>query len=563
MTKKMKRHVPVSLVWGLGMFGALILIAIFAPIFLSEAANTLSPEPRADPSAAHWFGTDDLGRDIIARSLVATRLTLLMSLGATALSVVLGVLIGGLVWVGPRWLRETTLRIVDSTVAFPALVLALVIAAILGPAALSAVIAIGVAGIPSFARITSNMVAPVAGRDFMNTSRLLGTPPWQLFSRHLLPNIRGPLLVLIASSFALSLLEISSLSFVGLGVQSPEYDWGRLLNEGLPAIYSQPLQVLAPSFMLIFAGVAAMLTGDGLAQRFDPWGSQPAIVRSRQRKSTTTGAISSDSLVEVKGLRVTAANGTILVKGVDLDIAAGEILGLVGESGSGKSMTAMALAQLSPDSVSIEAETMRVGEIDILSSRNRSRLAREIGLVYQDPGTTFNPALRMGTQITEVARVHMGLSRRQSRQVLVEGLRDMRMRNPELVMQQRPFQLSGGMLQRAIIASSLVTQPRLIIADEPTTALDVTVQAEVLRQFKKINRDQGAAILFISHDIAVVQALCDRVFVMKEGEIVERLTGDDLAHGKVAHAYTRALLAATPKFDVSTRRQARNGDGNS
>ena len=558
MTESRKRHVPSSLVWGLGMFAVLVGIAILAPIFMSDAANTLSPESRAEPSADHWFGTDDLGRDIIARTLVATRLTMLMSLGATLLSVVLGVLIGGMVWVGPRWLRETTLRIVDSTVAFPALVLALVIAAILGPAASSAVIAIGVAGIPSFARITSNMVAPVMGRDFMSTSRLLGVPPWQLFARHLLPNIGGPLLVLIASSFALSLLEISSLSFVGLGVQSPDYDWGRLLNEGLPAIYSQPLQVLAPSFMLIFAGVAAMLTGDGLAQKFDPWGNQPAAHRAQKRTISGNGNATA-SLVEVKGLRVTAANGTELVRGVDFDIASGEILGLVGESGSGKSMTAMALAQLSPDSVTVEADSMRIGDIDVMSFRNRARLAREIGLVYQDPGTTFNPALRMGTQVTEVARVHMGLSRRKSRQVLVKGLRDMRMRNPESVMQQHPFQLSGGMLQRAIIASSLVTEPRLIIADEPTTALDVTVQADVLRQFKKINDDKGTAILFISHDIAVVQALCDRVLVMKNGEVIERLTGDELAKGKVSHQYTRELLAATPKFDVDLDRRSSKG----
>jgi ABC-type dipeptide/oligopeptide/nickel transport system ATPase component len=137
----------------------------------------------------------------------------------------------------------------------------------------------------------------------------------------------------------------------------------------------------------------------------------------------------------------------------------------------------------------------------------------------------------------------------------------MRLRNPEGVMQQHPFQLSGGMLQRAIIASSLVTEPRLIIADEPTTALDVTVQAEVLRQFKAINRQKKAAILFISHDIGVVQALCDRVLVMKQGEIVERLTGEQLAHGKVSHPYTRALLAATPTFDVAAARPSTKNGG--
>jgi ABC-type dipeptide/oligopeptide/nickel transport system ATPase component len=483
-----------------------------------------------------------------------------MCLAATGLSVVIGVLIGGLVWVGPRRLRETVLRIIDSTVAFPSLILALVIAAILGPAATSAVIAIGVAGIPSFARITSNMVAPVVGRDFMNTSRLLGVPAWQQFTRHLLPNIGGPLLVLMASSFALSLLEISSLSFVGLGVQSPDYDWGRLLNEGLPAIYSQPLQVLAPSVMLIFAGVAAMLVGDGLAQRFDPWGSQPAASRSAKRV-TTSEQDAPGALVEVRDLTITATNGAVLVKGVDLEIAPGEIVGLVGESGSGKSMTAMALAQLNPDSVTVDARIMRIGDLNVMSTRNRGRLAREIGLVYQDPGTTFNPALRMGSQLTEVARVHLGFSGRKAKHVLVEALRDMRLRNPEGVMQQHPFQLSGGMLQRAIIASSLVTEPRLIIADEPTTALDVTVQAEVLRQFKTINREKNAAILFISHDIGVVQALCDHVLVMKQGEIVERLTGEQLAHGKVSHPYTRSLLAATPTFDVAVAQPSSKNGG--
>lgn len=545
MTDRSRHRFPAPLVAGMVMLGILVLIAIFAPIFVSDAANTLTADTRAQPSAEQWLGTDDLGRDILARSLVATRLTLLMASAATAIAVVAGVLLGALVWLAPRWLRETVLRIIDSTVAFPSIILALVIAAILGPATSSAIIAIGIAGIPGFARITSNMTAAVAHKDFVGTARLLGVPGWMLFARHLLPNIGGPLLVLIASSFALSLLDISSLSFVGLGVQSPDYDWGRLLNEGLPAIYSQPMQVVAPSMMLIFAGVAAMLTGDGLAARIDPWGRQPKARRGKRRvpavASTAAGA-----LVEVRNLTVTAANGAVLVRGIDFDIAPGEILGLVGESGSGKSMTAMSLAQLHPDSVGVDVGLMRLGDLDLRSDRNRGRLAKEIGLVYQDPGSTFNPALRLGVQLTEVARVHLGMSRTQASETLVDALRRMRIREPEERMHQHPFQLSGGMLQRAIIASSLVTNPRLIIADEPTTALDVTVQAEVLRHLKRINKSEGTAILFISHDIGVVEALCDRVLVMRSGEIVERLTGAELAARDVHHPYTRALLEATP-----------------
>lgn len=550
MSEPRRRHIPASLVAGVSMLAVLVVIAVLAPLFLSDAANTLTSDTRAAPSAAHPLGTDELGRDILARTLVATRLTLLMSLGATALAVVAGVLVGGLIWVGPRRLRDAVLRVIDSTVAFPSLVLALVIAAILGAGAWSAVVAIGVAGIPSFARITSNMTAAIAHKDYVGTARLLGVPAPLLFGRHLLPNIGGPLLVLIASSFALSLLEISSLSFVGLGVQSPDYDWGRLLNEALPQIYSQPAQALGPSIMLVFAGVAAMLTGDGLASRMDPWLRRPR----RAKRAAAVPEVAStrpEALVEVRDLTVTAPSGAELVHGISFDICPGEIVGLVGESGSGKSMTAMALARLEADGVSVRAGLLRLGDLDLRSGGRRARLAREIGLVYQDPGATFNPALRMGAQLTEVARVHLGLSRADARRALVERLRSMRIRHPEERMGQHPFQLSGGMLQRAIIASSLVTDPTLIIADEPTTALDVTVQAEVLRELKRINREQSTAVLFISHDLGVVEKLCDRVLVMRQGCIVEHLTAQQLADREVTHPYTASLLAATPTLTAT------------
>jgi len=547
-----RRRIPASLIAGALMLAVLVVIAVIAPLVWGPSATTVTADTRMPPSAAHLLGTDDLGRDVLARTLVATRLTLLMAAAATAGSVILGVLIGGLIWVGRRRVRDVVLRVIDSTVAFPSLILALVIAAILGAGTVPAIVAIAIAGVPSFARITSNMTGSVATRDFVGTARLLGVPRLRLFSRHLLPNISGPLLVLIASSFALTLLDISSLSFVGLGVQSPEFDWGRLLNEGLPAVYSQPMQVVGPSVMLVFTGVAAMLTGDGLAVWLDPRSSRGP--RSTAARRTPRGAsVNPDALVEVRTLTVTAPSGKTLVDGIAFEIGRGEILGLVGESGSGKSMTAMSLARLQADGVRVDAELLRLDDLDLLSPGHRSRLAREIGLVYQDPGSTFNPALRMGAQLTEVARVHLGLSRRAARDTLRTGLGEMRIREPQTVMGQHPFQLSGGMLQRATIAGSLVTDPALLIADEPTTALDVTVQADVLRQLKRLNRDHGTAVLFISHDIGVVEALCDRVLVMRGGEIVERLTAEQLRRRDVQHPYTRALLAATPTLRTVPR----------
>ncbi|UOQ59067.1 dipeptide/oligopeptide/nickel ABC transporter permease/ATP-binding protein [Leucobacter rhizosphaerae] len=552
-TARRSRTLTPSLVVGLILGGILVLVAIIAPMVLGQAAEALGGGSRQGPSPEHLLGTDALGRDVLARSLVATRLTLLMAAGATAVSVVAGVLLGGMIWLAPRRLREVVLRIVDASVAFPALVLALVIAAILGPGSMSAVIAIGVAGIPSFARLTSNMVAGVVQRDFVTTARLLGVPGFRLFSRHLLPNISGPLLVLTTSSFALALLEIASLSFVGLGVQSPQFDFGQLLSDGLTGIYTQPWQALAPAIMLVYTGITAMLIGDGLAQTLDPGLRLPRKAAAVTPTPREASAPRPDALVEVDDLHVFAPNGTELVRGVGFAIGRGEVLGLVGESGSGKSMTAMAVAGLLADGVRSEARTVRLDDMDLTGRNDPRRLATEIGLVYQDPGTTFNPALRMGGQLAEVARIHLGLGRRAARTRVREALDRIHVRDSENRMKQHAFQWSGGMLQRATIAAAVLTDPKLIIADEPTTALDVTVQAEVLRQFRRINREQGTAMLFISHDIGVVQELCDHVLVMRSGEIIERLTGADLKAGRAEHSYTRQLLAASPRMDAPIR----------
>ncbi|WNZ13788.1 dipeptide/oligopeptide/nickel ABC transporter permease/ATP-binding protein [Streptomyces sp. 11x1] len=555
-----------SLLSGAVILGLLLVVALLAPPLLSGSAETLTDDTRLGPGAEHLLGTDAFGRDVLARALVATRLTLLMAAVATAASFVVGVAIGALVHLAPGWLRETCLRLIDSAVAFPSLVLALVIAAVLGPGTVSAIVAIAVAGVPGFARLTANLAATVADKDYVLTARLLGVPGLRILGRHVLPNISGPLLVLLSSSFTLSLLDISSLSFVGLGVQSPQYDWGRLLNEALPSIFAQPSLVLAPSIMLIVTGVGAMLLGDGVASLVDPRtrGTAPAPAKTADVAGRTApaqdgatqaiqasgGAVAAagaepDGLLTVAGLTVRAGDRT-LVDDVSFTIGAGQIVGLVGESGSGKSTIAMAVAGLLPEGVRANASRLALGDLDLLGTPPQRRLATEIGIVYQDPIGTFNPALRLGTQLTEVARVHLRTPRRQAARDMVRALADIHVTEPDRRLRQHPHELSGGMLQRASIASAMTTNPRLLIADEPTTALDVTVQAEVMRQFRRINREHGTAMLFISHDIGVVGVLCDTVLVLHGGRVVDRTTGSDLRRGRATHPYTRALLAATP-----------------
>lgn len=531
---------------GIVLMSAVVLTAIIAPLMLTHAANTLTVDTSQGPSAAHPLGTDGLGRDVMARALVAARLTLEMTVVTTVIAVLCGIAIGTLVWVAPRVVREVVLRIIDAAVAFPNLIFALLIAAILGRGTWSAVFAIAIASIPAFARLTANMAASITHRNYVATAKLLGVPAPKVIARHLLPNMAEPLLVLTATVFATTLIDLSSLSFVGLGVQSPEYDFGALLNDALVNIYSQPLQAVGPAIMITITGLGAMLIGDGLAASSDPRGGKRFHTLRSASEVPATLADPDGALVRIEGLTILSPLGVELVKSVDLSIRQGEILGLVGESGSGKSLTAMSLAQLLPDELSSSSRMLRLGDLDLRKPCDPRRLAMEIGLVYQDPGTTFNPALRMGAQLTEVDRVHGKVGKRQAWSDMVAALTGMKITNPELRMKQHPHELSGGMLQRSMIASSLTTRPALIIADEATTALDVTVQAEVLRQFRAINRDRGTAMLFISHDMGVVQALCDRVAVMKNGEIIERLTGAQLAAGDITHPYTKALIAASP-----------------
>lgn len=529
---------------GLALFAVVIVIAVVAPIFFAEAANELGP--RKAPSAEHWLGTDTAGHDILLRSLVATRLTILMTAGATAIAVVAGVLLGTGVWLMPGRPRELCLRTIDSMVAFPGLLLALVVAAILGAGGTSAVIAIGVSGIPYFARLTANLAAKVSQQEYITTARLLGVKNQKIVLRHMLPNMAEPLLVLSASSFAQTLTAISALSFVGLGVQSPDYDWGKLLNESLPSLLAgRPYQMVGPAALIILTGLSAILIGDGLAAAANP---RRSVNRVAARHQTTAPPSTDDSreyLASVSELTV-SAKGVPLVKGVSFGINEGEILGIVGESGSGKTLTAMALARLLPDGLSSSASKLSVDGLDLFAPIPSKRMAETVALVYQDPGSTFNPALRMGTQLSEVLRTHKGFTRSSARTRILESLRLVHMTSPELRLRQHPHELSGGMRQRAMIASALATEPRLIIADEPTTALDVTVQAEILRELKRINRDFGTSMLFISHDIGVVRSLCDRVIVMYRGEIVEDMDAVDLTVERAQHSYTKSLLAATP-----------------
>ena len=579
MSNHVQKRRPSGVMWtGLGLFIALIIIAIIAPMTMMTQATALTSDASLPPSAAHWLGTDDFGRDNAARALVATRLTLIMTVTATAVSIVGGLIVGVGVWLMPRRPREICLRLVDTAAAYPALIFALVIASILKSNATSAVIAIGLAGIPAFARLMSNLAAGISAREYVTTARLLGVSPLRIAMRHVLPNMAEPLLILTATVFALTLVDLSALSFVGLGVQSPQFDFGRLLNDSLDAMYVQPFQAVGASLLIVITGLAAMLVGDALAARANPRLATQGGNRAQQRITkpsahiTTAPVVLSEAgeapepapapLVRVENLTVSTVAGKELVKGVSFTVEPGQVVALVGESGSGKSLTAMSVAGLQAEGLVMQADELSFAGMDMLGKLQRERLAREMAIIYQDPGSTFNPAMRIGTQLTEVLRTHYGFTRKAARDRMTEALEGVGIHEASRRMKQRPHEFSGGMRQRAMIAAAMSSHANLLIADEPTTALDVTVQLQVLRQLRAANRKDGMGMLFISHDLGVVEALSDVVLVMKDGLIIERLTGEQLAKGEVEHPYTQRLLAAVPKLSdhtmsaLSTRQEA-------
>ncbi|WP_312675287.1 dipeptide/oligopeptide/nickel ABC transporter permease/ATP-binding protein [Microbacterium sp.] len=539
------------------------LTAILGPVIWGPQAEQVDPTAVTQgPSAAHLLGTDTLGRDVLARVLVATRLSVVLAVIAVLIGVIAGSLLGMAPSVLPRWAGRPIAGFVNIAVAFPGLLLALFFAVIFGVGTTGSVLAIGLAMAPQFARLTQTLSAAIAGRDFIAAAQVAGVSRFRILFRHILPNIGEPLIVNATVAAGSALLAFAGLSFLGLGVQVPEYDWGRLLGEGLNRIYLNPAAALGPAVAVIIAGLAFNLLGETAAAALGGRSGRrrhrlPAVAQPAPRDAGTVPAqVDGDDVVLlVDDLRVsfpTPAGWVTPVRGVSFAVGRGEAIGVVGESGSGKSLTALAAARLIEQPGHVSAAGLDFCGVPVLTTSERTLrplLGTSLAMVFQDPMTSFNPTRRIGAQLAEAASEHQDITRRAARERAVERLQSVRVPAAARRAHQYPHEFSGGMRQRAMIAMGLMNHPKLIIADEPTTALDVTVQRQVLQLLDRVRRDTDAAILLISHDIAVVSQTCDRVLVMYAGRIVEDLPAADL-HSAARHPYTRALLEVVPELDT-------------
>jgi peptide/nickel transport system permease protein len=397
---------------------------------------------------------------------------------------------------------------------------------------------------------------------YVDAARVAGLSRTHILFREILPNVVGPLIVESAIMLGTAILIITMLTFLGLGLEASTVDWGGMLDETRQYQAVYPYSVLPPGLAIVVAVLLFNFAGDGLRDALAGKQRSAAVRKGlRQRGSAERAAAlpaappDSDDLVSVERLRVEFPGGegtTEILSDVSFSIRRGETLGLVGESGSGKSMTALALLGLVPAPGQVTGGGIRFGGRDLtaLSQAEMNRIrGSEISIIFQDSIGGFSPVHTIGQQLAEPLMTHKGLSEADALKRVTELLDLVGVPNAASRVKDYPHQFSGGMAQRASIAMALSCGPKVLLADEPTTALDVTIQAQVLDLLGDLQRQFNMSVLLITHDLGVVAEACDRVLVMYAGEIVEE--GDVLQIlTRPRHPYTRALLAATPRNDA-------------
>jgi peptide/nickel transport system permease protein len=540
-----------------------LLVAVFAPALapqdpdLASAGDTFLP-----PGGDHLLGTDGSGRDIWSRLLYASRLSLATSAVAVLVAATLGITAGLVAGYYGRFTESVSSAVSSLLMALPAFVVLLAARTVLGPSAYASMAVLGVLVAPAFYRVVSASVAGVRQELYVDAARVSGLSDARIIARHVLTVVRGPAIILCAGFAGVALTVQAGLDFLGLGdPQAPS--WGGMLNDAFTAIYRAPLTLLWPSLAIGLTSIALVLLGSAVSDTLARSGS-PRRRRRRGRPAPETAATDAEpavrhdepadargeELLHVRDLAVgyDQPDGTTteVVHGVELSVRRGEIHGLVGESGSGKTQTAFAVLRLlSPGGRIVRgAIDFEGADLATLSEREMTRLrGRKIAYIPQEPMSNLDPVLTVGHQLTEPMRVALGINRAEARSRALDLLARVGIADPQRTFAAYPHQISGGMAQRVLIAGAVSCGPDLLIADEPTTALDVTVQAEVLDLLRDLQREFRMGVLLVTHNFGVVADLCDRVSVMRNGRIVE--TGPTRAlFADPQHEYTRALFDA-------------------
>ncbi len=552
----MRRLAPAPLV-AVGLLG---LVAIVVPwLGLADPVRMDVANRLAAPSWQHWLGQDEMGRDILARLLWGARSSLSVAILSAAIGGAIGTALGVLGGFLGGVVDLLTIRAADIILCFPPLLLALLVVTLLGPGASTLVPVLALVFIPGFVRVAYAGVLGVRNLEYVEAQRALGVGPLRIMLRTVLPNIAGPVLVQFSLAMAAAVVLESGLSFLGLGVVPPAPSWGLMIGAARLTMAQAALPLLWPCLALTATVLSMNALCDALRAAVDPHG-----VTARPRRWRLPGLPpglppSATPSLDVRGLSVgigTKGEAITPVRRVSWSVAPGETLAIVGESGSGKSLSGLAVLGLLPPEARATEGAVLFERRDLLRLEEpalRRLRGQEIAMIFQDPMSSLNPVHRIGAQIVEAIRAHRGVARRTAWREAVHLLAKVGIPDAARRARSFPHELSGGMRQRAMIAMAIANRPGLLIADEPTTALDVTIQAQVLELLAALKAENGMGLVFITHSLPVVAEIADRVVVMYAGQVVEQGPVGGI-FARPLHPYTAALLRSAPADDGSLPR---------
>ena len=551
----------LALLGGIILF-ILLLLIITTPFLNLSDPNAINTSDRFSlPFTSNYLlGADHLGRDILSRVMWGTRLSLAVGFSAALIAAILGSFIGIIAGYFGGFFDNILMRSVDVLMAFPYVLLALAIVAVMGPGLFNSLIAVAIVNIPFFARNVRGISLAYAKSDFMIAAKISGRSTFSCIIFELLPNLIPTIIVAFSTTIGWMILETAGLSFLGLGSQPPQADLGSMLGEGRASLIVHSHNSLIPGLMILFIVMGFNLFGDGIRDALDPKLSQGKLGRSKAltdlKKNFVFSERCSKSFLEVNDLTTKFIRNNYeieAIKKVNLSLQKGECLAIVGESGSGKSVTALSITRLvaSPPGIITEGFINYKGTdlLNINLQTMQDIRGKKISYIFQDPQSTLHPLQKVGSQISEIIINHKIINKVKLNKEVLELLRNVKIIDPERVVNLYPHQLSGGMRQRIGIAMAIANKPDIIIADEPTTALDVTVQAKILSIINDLKRELNLSIIFISHDLNVVSKISDNIAVMFNGEIVEFGKTKKILNNP-NNQYTKKLIKTSPRLSL-------------
>lgn len=532
------------------------------------------PDSNGNQYPVFLIGADNLGRDLFSRIVYGSRISLTIGFIASAVSLVLAIIFGGLAGFYGGSTDWFIMRFSEFFMLIPSLYLILFLRSLLntnmdsGTSYMVITVILSLVGWPGSARTLRGMIHSIKREEFIQNAVLEGTPSLVIIFKYIIPQIASLLIVSTTLSIPGFIMSETTLSYLGLGINDPAVSWGSLINRDISTLNNLKNfpWLLTPVWILLAVTLAFNFLGDSLRDFYDPFHSVFPTWKKRrlEKKIKTHPAQCEFSMAELQRSFLTVQNLFVTfdittgnkniqiqaVRGVTFSMKRGEILGIVGESGSGKSVSTTAISGLLPGNAFVEGRIFFKGiELTSLSQDQfRELRGRKIGCIFQEPGRSFDPLQSIGNVFAETLKnSEPELSKEECKKRAVELLNEVGLPDAEKRLKNFPHQFSGGQLQRISIALSLAQGCDLLIADEPTTALDVTIQAQIVELLADLRNKRGLSIIFISHNIDLVASLCDNIIVMYGGLIMEKGTSAQIIKNP-RHPYTKALLASTPKF---------------